>query len=85
MFTSSDQDNAKKELDCYAYLLVNAVEQIALGNFGKASKLHQDITNSLNELQRMRDKKIMFDEANEIFNGMKHQEIRRNSIEAFFK
>ena len=43
MFTNADQDSARKELDCYGYLLKRAIELFAQGEFNKALIYHQNI------------------------------------------
>ena len=63
MFTATDQEAAKKELDCYGYLLKTAIELFAQGEFNKALIYHQNIIRSLDELHRMRINKEMHDEA----------------------
>jgi len=63
MFTAADQEAAKKELDCYGYLLKTAIELFAQGKFNKALIYHQNIIRSLDELHRMRINKEMHDEA----------------------
>lgn len=63
MFTAADQEAARKELDCYGYLLKTAIELFAQGEFNKALIYHQNIIRSLDELHRMQVNKKMQDEA----------------------
>ena len=63
MFTNADQDSARKELDCYGYLLKTAIELFAQGEFNKALIYHQNIIRSLDELHRMKVNKEMQNEA----------------------
>lgn len=63
MFLEADQEKAKKELDCYGYLLNNAIENLLNGEFSKAAIYHENIAHSLRELERMKNTKKMHDEA----------------------
>lgn len=63
MFLETDQEKAKKELDYYGYLLNNAIENMLNGEFSKAAVYHENIANSLRELERMKNTKKMHDEA----------------------
>ena len=64
MFLEIEQEKANKEIDCYGYLLKKAIELMAKGEFGKAAIYHQNITRSLEELDRMKRNKQTSEEVN---------------------
>lgn len=65
MFLKSDQDRASKELDCFDYLMMNAIEHIAKGEFGKAATYHENMARTLHELQTLKNSKLMDDQIEE--------------------
>lgn len=77
MFLQADQDRAKKELDCFDYLMMNAIEHIAKGDFGKAAVFHENIARSLHELQALKNSKIMDDQIKE------HQQLNKMPVNIY--
>ena len=65
MFLQSDQKRATQEIDCYGYLLKNAIEHLANGEYGKAATYHENIARSLHELQALKNSKDMDDVVSE--------------------
>lgn len=79
MFLAKDQENAKKELDCYDYLLTNAIELLIKGEFRQAAIYHYNIARSLEELGTLRVNKIVSDEAKELLRQIEKQETTRRN------
>lgn len=71
LFADADQEQAKKEIDCYGYLMKNAIELMANGEFGKAAAYHQNIALSLNSLQAMKNTKETYEEIDLKINQIK--------------
>ena len=80
MFTATDQEAAKKELDCYGYLLKTAIELFAQGEFNKALIYHQNIIRSLDELHRLKINKEMQDEAWLLLRQIESRNMQENLI-----
>lgn len=66
MFLRSNQDEANRELDCYAYLLRNSIGFFMLGDFDKAAAYHENIVRSLKELGRMKSEKEKWDKVRDL-------------------
>lgn len=62
-FLEKNQEEAVKELECYNYCLLKAVDHIADNEMGKAGAYHENAARSLNELQRMINEKVANDQA----------------------
>lgn len=71
MFLQSDQEQAGNELNQYNYLMSNAIEHMAQGEFRKAAIYHQNIVQTLNSLQELRNTKGEIDLAMKQLNGDK--------------
>lgn len=61
MFLESDQQRAGNELEQYNYLMTNALSLMAQGEFRKAAIYHQNIVQSLESLQELRNTKQQID------------------------
>lgn len=83
MFTNADQDSARKELDCYGYLLKRAMEFFMQGDFNKAQIYHQNIIRSLDELHRLKINKEMQDEAWLLLRQIESRNMQENLIRRF--
>lgn len=64
MFLEHHQNEAQKEIDAYGYMLKQAIEHMANGEFKKAAIYHENITRSLNELQHLKNTKETHEEIN---------------------
>ncbi|GAA0434628.1 hypothetical protein GCM10008934_25110 [Virgibacillus salarius] len=79
MFLPKDQEQADKELDCYNYLLANAIELMLKGEFAKAAVYHSNIARSLDELDRLKRNKQIAEEAKDLLEQINKQDaIRRH-------
>lgn len=79
MFNELDKERADKELACYDYLMMNALQKVANGEFGKAAAYHENVAYTLNELQKMKNAKDLRDEAKELLRQIEDQEkLRRH-------
>ena len=75
IFLKSDQDKAKRELDCYGYLQKQAIELLAAGEFGMAARYHENIARSLDELQHMKNSKQAVDEAKSLLREVEERAV----------
>jgi hypothetical protein len=57
LFLDKDQVSAKKELDCYEYLLNEGLASFIEADFEKAAAYHENIVRTLKELARMKKEK----------------------------
>ena len=75
LFLDKHQDEAKQELDCYEYLMKNAIGHMLHAEFSKAAAYHENIARSLHELQKLKNEKVAYDQAVEM--------IRKAGLKAF--
>jgi len=53
-FLPSDQDAASRELDCFGYCMMQAIEHVANNRFDKAAAYHENAARSLRALSKMK-------------------------------
>lgn len=79
MFLESNQSQAKSELSQYDYLMVCALQHFAKGEFKKAAIYHQNIVQTLGNLQELKNTKEQVDLTVKQINGDREMlELLRN-------
>lgn len=53
-FLPSDRESAVKELDCYNYCMMQAIEHVANNRFDKAAVYHENAARSLRALSKIK-------------------------------
>lgn len=76
-FLPGDRETAKRELECYNYCLLNALEHFAHNKMYKASIYHQNAARSLDELQRMANAKKMEDKLQTMLTSIYSNNVER--------
>lgn len=66
LFLDKHQEEARKELDCYNDLMQGAIKNMLHADFGKAARYHENIAESLYELQKLKNEKLAYDQAVEL-------------------
>lgn len=79
LFTEKDQENARRELDCYGYNHKLAIDSVALSNFRDAAIYLENAARSLHVLADYKADKAAVDQAVKLLQRINREEmIRRN-------
>jgi len=80
IFLASDYHDAIRHIKAYEYYHENALQHMSLHEYDKAAAYHQNMIQSLNELQRLKNKKQM---ADQVLNHIKSEQQMQYVIKQF--
>lgn len=79
-FLEGDYHDAIRLIKAYEYYHVNALQHMSVHEYDKAAAYHQNMIQSLNELQRLKNKKQI---ADQVLNTIKSEQQMQYVIKQF--